>query len=323
MFSLYRWLGRCREPVLGVDIGSTGIHLVELAADAWPLQLRHLASEPLPLGALRDACIVDPQVVSDALRRAVRASGTRLRSAALALPATAVMKKLLTLPQPLHEDDLEAEIDAEAAASLSFSREEIGIDFSVLRQSIEQPGFVDVMLVAARRERIDERVEVALAAGLKPRIVDIESHALAAVIRLAEAERMPGTLQPVAVIQVDAERSHCLFLLGDELLLERDLGQAPGRRDVDATAQFCAEFVRVVQLFCASTAHSVPAHLYLTGEVPPELPGALAKAAGTGVTVPDPQLGMTGGLDRISPKAQARISACLLACGLALRSYGR
>ncbi len=187
MFFLDRWLRRCPDPVLGIDIGAGGIHLVELDAPGWPLRVRHAGYEPLPQGALRDGSIVMQDEVAEALRRVVKSSGTRLRDAAIALSARAVMKKIVSLPEPLHEDDLEADVDAEAGANLPFERADIGIDFAVLGPTAGQEGFVDVMLVAARKEKIDERVALALSAGLQPRIVDIESHAAVSVIWLLES----------------------------------------------------------------------------------------------------------------------------------------
>lgn len=323
MFSLDRWLGRHQDPVLGIDIGAGGIHLVELGDPGWPLRIRHAGFEPLPQGALRDGSIVLQEAVADALRRVVRASGTRLRDAALALSARSVMKKVVSLPEPLHEDDLEAEVDAEAGANLPFERADIGIDFAVLGPSTGQDGFVDVMLVAARKEKIDERIALAASAGLHARIIDIESHAVVAAIRLAEAVRTVAAGQPVAVLQVDGERSQCLFMYDGELLFERELASPSTRRDADPVEQICAEFERVSQMFRASTSHPDTAHLYVFGNLPPGLPAALAQRSGLGVTVPDPLLDMTGGLERIAPAGQSQASACLLACGLALRSFDR
>jgi type IV pilus assembly protein PilM len=323
MFSLDRWLGRRQDPVLGIDIGAGGIHLVELGGPGWPLRVRHAGYAPLPHGALRDGSIVMPEAAADALRRALRASGTRLRDAALALSARSVMKKVVSLPEPAHEDDLEDEVDAEAGANLPFERAEVGIDFAVLGPTAGQDGFIDVMLVAARKEKIDERVALAVSAGLRPRIVDIESHAVVAAIGLAEAARATAAPQPVAVLQVDAERSHCLFMLGGELLFERELATPAARHDADPVEQIGIEFERVSQMFRASTSLPDIAHLYLFGALPPGLPAALARRSGLGVTVPDPLLDITGGLERIAPGEQAQASACLLACGLALRSFDR
>ncbi len=323
MFSLDRWLRRSPDPVLGIDIGAGGIHLIELGGPGWPLRVRHAGYEPLPAGALRDGSIVMQEAVADALRCVVRSSGTRLRDAAMALSARSVMKKVVSLPQPVHEDDLEAEVDAEAGAHLPFERADIGFDFAVLGPTAGQEGFVDVLLVAARKEKIDERIALAASAGLQPRIVDIESQAVVAVIHLAELARSGVAAQPVAVLHVDAERSQCLFMLGGELLFERELAPPSARRDADPVEQACAEFERVSQMYRASTSHPEPAHLYLFGHLPPGLPAALAQRSGLAVTVPDPLLEITGGLERIAPAGQAQASACLLACGLALRSFDR
>ncbi len=323
MFSLDRWLGRRQDPVLGIDIGTGGIHVIELGNPGWPFRIRHAGYAPLPQGALRDGSIVMQDAVTDALRRAVKASGTRLRDAALALSPRSVMKKVVSLPEPLHEDDLEAEVDAEAGANLPFERADIGIDFAVLGPSAGQSGFVDVMLVAARKENIDERVALALSAGLRPRIIDIESHAVLAAIRLAEAVRTDTVSQPVAVLQIDAERSHCLFMVDGELLFEREIAPPSLRRDADPVEQICVEYERVAQMFRASTSDLNTTHLYLFGNFPAGLPATLAERLGIGVSVPDPLPEMTGSLDRTTPATHPQASACLLACGLALRSFDR
>ena len=309
--------------MLGIDIGAGGIHLVELGSSCWPFRIRHAGYAPLPQGALRDGSIVMQEAVADALRHAVKASGTRLRDAALALSARSVMKKVVSLPEPLHEDDLEAEVDAEAGANLPFERADIGIDFAVLGPSAGESGFVDVMLVAARKENIDERVALAVSAGLRPRIIDIESQAVVAAIRLAEAMRTDEALQPVAVLQVDAERSHCLFMANGELLFERELAPPSLRRDADPVEQICTEYDRVAQMFRASTSDQDITHLYVFGNLPPGLPMALGQRSGIGVSVPDPLPDMRGTTNRITLATQPQASACLLACGLALRSFDR
>lgn len=317
MLSFGQWWGQSQAPVLGVDIGAGGVRVVEFTRGREP-RVAHYAHRPLPQGAVRDGSIVLRDAVCDGLRDALRDSGSRLRHAALALPAGAVITKILTLPQSLSDDELEMQVEAEADASLPFARDEIGIDFELIGPSASQPDSVHVMLVAARKEKIDERTELAEAAGLKPLIVDVESHALMSAVALFDGARGAPAPQLIAVLQLDPDRSHCFFMLDGALLYERELGPAlPGGTAVDA---ICQEFNRAFQLFQTATGHSELHHLYLLGAASSDLPQSLSRRIGVQVSLPDPLQYWSGGAQY---PADEHPSACMLACGLALRSLAR
>ncbi len=313
MSSVGRWWGRSRRPLLGVDVGSTGIRVVELAGSGRELRIAHCAHHSLPQGVLHDGGISVTEAAVDALRAAVRDSGTRVRDAVLALPSGAVISKTLSLPAVLDEDELEMQVEAEAEATLPFARTEISLDFTTIGPSAAQADCIDVMLVAARRERIDERVELARSAGLKPVAIDIESHALMSAVAVIDAARGVASPQLLAVLRLDAEASHCFFMLDGTLLYERELA-ATVRQDGAADA-LCQEFRRARQLFQTSTAHSDLQHVYLLGTVPQGLSATLAQQLGVPVTAPDSQLHWPHAARGTGDPA----SAWILACGLALR----
>ena len=319
MFSFRQWRP-VHRPVLGVDLGADAIRVVGLSGRTagWPLNISHYACHPLPHGALRDGTVAHHDEVAAVLRDAVRASGSRLRDVALALPASVVIKKTLALPADLHEDDLELQIEIEAGETLPFPREEIAIDFAVAGPSAHQPECVDVVLVAARRERIDERVALARAAGLKPVIVDIESHALMSAIMLADSLRCADPAELMAVLWLQSERSYCLFMTNGVLLYERELGLS-ATAEAASVERICQEFDRARQLFQTATTHGEPQQIYLAGGIPPALPAALCQRTGTPVAQPDPLQHWSG---RHSIAESDPPSSSLLACGLALRSFG-
>ncbi len=316
MLSLCRWWGQVQMPVLGVDIGAGGIRLVEFARGRQP-RIAHYAHRPLPQGAIRDGSILMHDAVCDALRDALRDSGSRLRHTALALPAGAVITKTLTLPNSLSEDELEMQVEAEADASLPFARDEIGIDFEVIGPSANQPDGIDVVLVAARKEKIDERTAIAEAVGLKPLIVDVETHALMSAIALFDAARDASRSQLIAVLQLDPDRSHGFFMRDGVLLYERELGPALLKKESAALDTICQEFNRTLQLFQTATGHAELQHLYLLGAVPTDLPYALSTRIGVQVSLPNPMRHWSGGAQH---EVDEHPSACMLACGLALRS---
>jgi type IV pilus assembly protein PilM len=302
---------------LGVDIGAGGVRLVEFARGRQP-RIAHYAHRPLPQGAMRDGSVLMRDAVCDALRDALRDSGSRLRHTALALPAGAVITKTLTLPRALSEDELEMQIEAEADASLPFARDEIGIDFEITGPSATQPDSVDVLLVAARKEKIDERTAIVEAVGLKPLIVDVETHALMSALALFDVARDPSRSQLIAVLQLDPDRSHGLFMLDGVLLYERELGSALLKKEAAAIDAICQEFNRTLQLFQTATGHTELHHLYLLGAVPSDLPEALARRVGVEVSLPNPLRHWSGG---VQYEFDDHPSACMLACGLALRSF--
>ena len=230
MLSFGRWWGQAQVPVLGVDIAAGGVRVVELRRGRQP-RVAHYAHRPLPQGAIRDGGIVMRDAVCDALRDALQDSGSRLRHAALALPAGSVITKTLSLPAALSDDELEMQVESEADASLPFARDEIGIDFATLGPSVNQPDAIDVMLVAARKEKIDERCSLAEAVGLKPLIVDVESHALMSAVALFDVERGAPSPQLIAVLQLDPDRSHCFFMLDGVLLPRGQTGEIVIRGD--------------------------------------------------------------------------------------------
>lgn len=316
MSSVGRWWGRSRRPLLGVDVGGSGIRVVELAGSGQALSIAHCAQHSLPQGMLHDGAISVTAAAVDALRAAVRDSGTRVREAVLALPSGAVISKTLSLPAALDDDDLEMQVEAEAEATLPFARTEISLDFTTIGPSAAQPDCIDVMLVAARRERIDERVELAQSAGLKPVAIDIESYALMSAIAVIDAARSTVSTQLLAVLRLDAEACHCFFMLDGMLLYEQELGAAV-RQDSGAADALCQEFRRAQQLFQASTAHSQLHHVYLLGIVPAGLAAALGRQLGVPVTSPDSQLHWP----RTAPGNGDPASVWMLACGLALRRF--
>ena len=324
--------------LLGIDIGVASIRIIELAPLGKDLRIERYAREPLSQGALRDGSIIEFGQVADGLRRALKKSGSRLRQAALAMPSGAVITKAFNLPDHLSEDEWEMQIEAEVGQSLPFSRDEISLDFGVIGPSRTAPGSIDFSLVAARKEKIDERLALAEAAGIKAMVMDVESYAaLAAIARVIERERPDGS-QPVALFQIGSETSSLSVLLQDTLLyereqsfgsykLEQDIARAAGNAGavgglVQAFHENAAhELARALQLFFASTSYDRIEHIYVAaGGFPVQgMPATLALRVAASVSLADPFSGMD-----ISPVINqtmiaADAAACLVATGLAMR----
>ncbi len=345
--SWLRWRSAGTTPLVGVDIAPDAVRIIELQASARGLRIAHHAELPLDASAWQAAMEGEPQALTEALRRAVQASGTRLRNAALALPASAVITRTLSLPQPAHDEELELLVEADAAQSLPFPREEISLDFSLLGPSANDEGMVDVLLVAARSERIAQRVAWAEAAGLDPLVVGVESQALVAAIARLCGD--PCHLE--SILHFSGEGTHCLFVRGEHLLFERELGKslpsAIGSRLGDNTAAIdhwldsaSLEWQRHAQLFAAAAPDGEIGRIHLAGSgtLGALLAAGLRHRLGIDVDLPDPFLHWPGAQRRIMPAAAHASdqpanphdhdgndsgSGFLLAAGLALRGLAR
>jgi type IV pilus assembly protein PilM len=116
---LQNFFRRRSSPLLGIDISAAAIRIIELARLAHGWRVEHFALHELPRAAMREGGITQIAQMTDALREALHKSGTRLREAAIALPAGLVIRKTLTVPDGLSDEDLELQVEEEAAQSLS------------------------------------------------------------------------------------------------------------------------------------------------------------------------------------------------------------
>lgn len=331
-------------PLLGVDLASDGVRIVEVQTSARGHRISHHAQQPLSAGAWQSALDGDPQALVEVLKRALKASGSRLRTAALALPASAVITRTLRLPLPAHDEELEMLVEVEAAQSLPFPRDEISLDFATLGPSAHDEGMVDVLLVAARSERIAQRVAWAEAAGLKPVVISVESQAIVTAI-----DGLCGDASHAeSILHFSAAGTHCLFVRGERLLFERELGKplptATGNGDgwragdldswLDAA---CLEWQRHGQLFAAAAGDGDIDRIHLAGAgaLGPQLAAGFRQRLGIDVSVPDPfqywpstqrpvrDAGHPegGGEPGHDPAHDGGGASCLLACGLALHGH--
>ncbi|WP_317203205.1 pilus assembly protein PilM [Janthinobacterium sp.] len=358
MIDLGALFSKAGAPLLGIDISTSGIRLVELAqAGKQELRLERYAAEPLPRGAVVDGNIENIEQVSEALRRVWKKSGTRARLVALGMPPASVITKKIILPAGLSEDQLEVQVESEASQYIPFALDEVSLDFDVLGPALNSPDDIEVMLAASRREKVEDRVAIAEAAGLKAVVMDIESYAARAALDrvLGLAPRAaPGPV--VALFQIGAQVIHISVLQGGVTLYEReqpfggaqltqDIVRAYGLSFEEAEARKKAadlpdnysadiltpfleaaalEVTRAIQFFFTSTPYTRVDQLFLAGGcalIPGlvELIGARSKIA---AAVLSPFQGMLLGAGVREGALRHDAPAYLVACGLALRRFG-
>lgn len=139
------------------------------------------------------------------------------------MPQSAVITKRIMLPAGLREEELELQVEAEANQYIPFSLDEVSLDFCVIGPSPTSVGDVEVLIAASRKDRVQDRQGLAEAAGLKPVVLDIESHASRMAIgRLVAALPNEGKDALVALFEIGAETTSLKVLRDEELLYDRD-----------------------------------------------------------------------------------------------------
>lgn len=316
---------------LGLDIGSSAVKVVELSRLRETYRVESFAVEPVPPGSVVAGNISDAGAVGETIRRAVKRAGAKTSNVCIGIGSSAVITKSIDVDASLNDAEMEAEITLEADRAMPIPIDEVAIDFEPLHLSPRDPSKVEVLLAACRMEHVTQRQEAAEAAGLTPRIADIDSHAA----RHALAFVADNTL-PLAWADIGATRCSVTLLASDQSIFTREeqleLRGGPGigvhgaRQNglEDSSAEYLlgllARLLRLVVL--ASPLDRVDRLLLAGGAA--STPGLAARAderLGMTVEVVDPFAGMPIA-GRVDPGAlAAQAPALLTACGLALRGF--
>lgn len=345
-------------PLVGVDISSSSIKMVELsgAAKNKGFILERYVIEELPKDAVTDGNITNLDVVSDTLKKAWKRLGSRFKNVAMALPAAAVITKKIILPGGAREEELETQVEAEANQYIPFSIDEVNLDFAVIGPAPGSAEDIEVLLAASRKANVEDRVAAALAAGLKTIVVDVEPLAAEAafeqitqqlpdeakdqcialvdigsavmnvnIIRNGQSVYMRD--QQVGGLQLTQQIQATFGLSAEEAEAGKIEGGLPENYESDVLAPFrenvAAEIARAIQFFFTSSQYSEIHYVALCGGSA-SLAGmddtvATRTQVSTFVANPFAQMTLAG---RIKPRQlQADAPALMIACGLAMRRF--
>lgn len=214
--SLLRGVNR---PLLGVDISSSSVKIIEVGGSLKDITLTGYAIEPLDKGVVEEGVITDVGRVSEALRRCSKRMRTSTRRCALALPSSNVIKKTVAIQSDLNEQELEAQVESEANQYIPFSLDEVNLDYQYVGPS-NKDGMSDYLIAAARRERVEERVAAAEGAGMTPIIMDDEGIALQASLSYVSEEM--GDSGTVVMVSIGAQKMQFLFIEGGSIVNSRE-----------------------------------------------------------------------------------------------------
>lgn len=344
-------------PLLGIDISTSAVRLIELSASGGSYRVEAYAAEPLPAGVVVDQTIRDGTQLSQVVARVVQRSRSRIKQVALAVPAASVITKVIEvdkLPTDIEQEHL---IQLEAAPHIPYPLEEVALDFDILGPSAQQADRLQVMLAASRREDIEAREDALLSAGLEAQLVDVESLVVERALSLVAHQYDTAPGKTLALIDI-GHRQMTLSVLQDRHTLYRRQQPLAGPQPTEAAqhkdaisaaaavplllapeaahsdpqdserlASFVPTLIEAVQqnlkYFHATSAPRTIDTILLAGSLAalPSLVEQLAQATDTATFRVDP----VSGLDSAPAVNRQQLindsPALLVACGLALRSF--
>ncbi|HEX4376357.1 MAG TPA: pilus assembly protein PilM [Steroidobacteraceae bacterium] len=343
--------------MLGLDITTSSVKLIELAMAGGQYRVESYAAEPTPANAINEKTIVDPEAVGEAIRRAVKRSGAKATEAAIAISGDAAITKVIQMPRGLRDSDMEGQVELQADQYIPFPMDEVSYDFEVMGKSDKDPESVDVLLVASRTENVEQRRAAVSAAGLTTRIVDVEAFALENACRLMTHQMPDGGIDhSVAVVDFGASNTTFSVLRNLKVVYTRDFafggqqlteeimrtyglsleeagrakkeGGLPGNYQAEVLDPFIDDMTqqisRSLQFYLASgSGREQPDRILICGGCA-NIPGvADVVQSRVGITA---ERGDPLGQMKLSSRARAQAvqrdgTALLTACGLALRSF--
>lgn len=344
-----------QPPLIGVDISSTAVKLLQLSRSGNRYRVEHYAVEPLPPNAVVEKNIVEVEAVGEAIKRAVARSGARARHAAAAVAGSAVITKIIPMPADLDEDDMESQVELEAVNYIPYPIEEVNLDFEVLGPMPGNAEMVQVLLAASRTENVDARVSALELGGLSARVMDVEAFAIENAFQLLADGLSAPRDGIVAMVDTGATMTTLNILrngrslysreqvfggkqLTDEVMrryglsyeeagLAKRQGGLPESYDIEVLEPFKEAMVqqvsRLLQFFYAGSEFNRVDQIVLAGGCA-SIPGIAAmveEQLGVPTVVANPLAQMTLG-PRVQAHALAQDApALMIACGLALRSF--
>jgi type IV pilus assembly protein PilM len=347
--------GNAKPPLVGLDISSTAVKLLQLTESGGRYRVEHYAVEPLPPNAVVEKNIVEVEAVAEAIRRAVSRSGTRAKHAAAAVSGSSVITKIIPMQGDMDADALDDQVQMEASNYIPYPIEEVSLDYEVLGPVPNNPEMVQVLLAASRTENVDVRQSALELGGITARVIDVEAFAMENAFKLVADQLSVPRDAIVALVDIGATMTTLNVLraqrsiytreqvfggkqLTDEVMRRYGLsydeaGQAkrqgglPESYDVEVLEPFKEALVqqisRLLQFFYAGSEFNRVDQVVLAGGCA-SIPGVapmVEEQLGVPTVVANPLAQMTLG-PRVQAHALAQDApALMIACGLALRSF--
>lgn len=345
-----------QSSMIGVDIGSSAVRVLEIGKNGDSYTVLAYASESIPDDIFSGKSIKDPEVVVEKISQALKAAGIKTKKAAIAVPDSLVISKIVQIEAGLTDDETEEFIFLEADKYIPYSIDEVSIDYEFLDNKSSSSSLQEVLVVASRTENVNSRVDILRECGLDVQVVDVESYAIERTCQLFKEQLADlGENSTLAVFDIGENYTQLTVLhsmktifsredvfggnqLTQDIVKRYDLtineakkakktGALPDDYVSDVLDPFkeliSLQLKRALQFFYSTSQYTSIEQVFLAGGSS-LLPG-LAEKVGSVLEVPtklvDPIESMAIGKGIDLQLISHDSSALMLACGLAMRKF--
>ncbi len=266
MFSMF-----AKKSLLGLDIGSSSVKLVELERSGSSHRLRRFGYAPVPPEAIVQGSFMNATGISEAIQQAYESGGFKTKDVATSVSGHAVIVKRISLPSQSAEE-LDETIKWEAEQYIPFDIAEVNIDYQVL-QDDALDGQMDVVLVAAKKDLIDDYLNVISDAGLNMAIMDVDAFALG---NMYELNYDPSPESAVALVDIGASVININVMNGAVPVFTRDITSGGNQYTEEIQKALSITFEEAERIKIGGTAGEVS-----TDVVPQEVEDAMREVSET------------------------------------------
>ena len=213
-----------KVPLVGLDIGSRTIKAAEIIETKKGPALKKFGMTDITPGLIEEGTINDPEDVAESIRQLFKSYSIKKRNVALSIGGYSVIVKKINV-QTMAEEQLQESIHFEAEQYIPFDISDVNLDFQILGPNENNPNQMNVFLVAAKKEMVNDYVNLVNLAGLNPCIVDVEAFALQNIFETnydIEDEN-------IALIDIGASKTSLNILKGSSSVFMRDVSLGCGQ----------------------------------------------------------------------------------------------
>ena len=207
-----------KDSLVGLDIGSRSVKVAEITETKNGRKLRRFGMADIPPGAIEDGAISDPETVAQTIRQLFKSTNIKPGNVAMSIGGYSVIIKKINV-QTMPEEQLQETIHFEAEQYIPFDISDVNLDFQILGEVENNPSQMSVFLVAAKKEMVNDYINLATLVGLTPCIIDVEAFALQNIFETNYD--IPG--ENVALIDIGASRTSLNILKDNSSVFMRDV----------------------------------------------------------------------------------------------------
>jgi len=204
--------------LVGLDIGSCTFKVGEIVDSKKGRSLKNFSMLDIPPGVIEEGTIREPEIAAQKIRELFKTAGIKEQNVAISIGGFSIIVKNITV-QTMTEEELQETIKLEAEQYIPFDISDVNLDFQIIGENEHNPNQMNVILVAAKKEMVEDYLNVVQLAGLNPLILDVDAFALQNIFEM----NYEGEEESVALIDIGASKTSLNILKGYASVFMRDV----------------------------------------------------------------------------------------------------